>query len=85
MATAMQDAVLSTFDPQEPVELTQQLIRIPSFLWRESEVGFWIADPENGQLNIRSEINLAILRSLREHRIEIPYPQRVVHMIPPSH
>ena len=51
----------------------------------EFTVGFWIADPENGQLNIRSEINLAILRSLREHRIEIPYPQRVVHMIPPSH
>ena len=51
----------------------------------EFTVGFWIADPENGQLNIRSDINLAILRSLREHRIEIPYPQRVVHMIPPSH
>lgn len=30
--------------PDEPVELTRQLIRIPSFLWRESEVGFWIAD-----------------------------------------
>jgi len=51
----------------------------------EFTVGFWIADPENGQLNIRSEINLAILKSLREHRIEIPYPQRVVHMITPSH
>jgi small-conductance mechanosensitive channel len=51
----------------------------------EFTVGFWIADPENGQLNIRSEINLAILKSLREHRIEIPYPQRVVHMIQASH
>jgi len=50
----------------------------------EFTVGFWIADPENGQLNIRSDINLAILKSLREHRIEIPYPQRVVHM-QPSH
>ena len=36
--------VLATFDPQEPVTLAQQLIRIPSFLWQESEVGFWIAE-----------------------------------------
>ncbi|MEZ5664636.1 MAG: mechanosensitive ion channel [Burkholderiaceae bacterium] len=50
----------------------------------EFTLGFWIADPENGQLGIRSDINLAILRSLREHGIEIPYPQRVVHMVPPA-
>jgi acetylornithine deacetylase len=37
-------ALLDTLQPNEPVELTQQLIRIPSFLWRESEVGYWIAD-----------------------------------------
>lgn len=49
----------------------------------EFTVGFWIADPENGQLNVRSAINMAILRSLREHDIEIPYPQRVVHMKAP--
>jgi small-conductance mechanosensitive channel len=42
-------------------------------------VGYWIADPENGSLNLKSLINLDILRSLREHNIEIPYPQRVVH------
>lgn len=30
--------------PNEPVELTQQLIRIPSFLWGESAVGYWIAE-----------------------------------------
>ena len=45
----------------------------------EFTVGYWIADPENGQLNLRSLINLAILQSLREHHIEIPFPQRVVH------
>ena len=48
----------------------------------EFTLGYWIADPENGQLNLRSDINMAILRSLREHRIEIPYPQRIVHMKP---
>ncbi len=45
----------------------------------EFTVGYWIADPENGQLGLRSQINLAILQSLREHRIEVPYPQRVIH------
>lgn len=48
----------------------------------EFTLGYWIADPENGQLNLRSDINMAILRSLREHGIEIPYPQRIVHMKP---
>ena len=46
----------------------------------EFTLGYWIADPENGQLNVRSDINMAILRALREHGIEIPYPQRVLHL-----
>ncbi len=50
----------------------------------EFTVGFWIADPQNGQLGLRSDINLAILRALRENGVEIPYPQRVVHMKPPA-
>ena len=45
----------------------------------EFTLAFWIADPENGQLGLRSDINLAILRGLRAAGIEIPYPQRVVH------
>ncbi len=32
-------SLLSHLDDNEPVELTQQLIRVPSFLWHESEVG----------------------------------------------
>lgn len=50
----------------------------------EFTLGYWIADPENGQLNLRSDINLAVLAALRMHGIEIPYPQRVVHMRPTS-
>jgi small-conductance mechanosensitive channel len=42
-------------------------------------VGFWIGDPENGQGNVRSEANLALLRTLNELGISIPFPQRVVH------
>ncbi|MEO6973037.1 MAG: mechanosensitive ion channel domain-containing protein [Rhodoferax sp.] len=48
----------------------------------EFTVGFWISDPENGQLGLRSQINLAILSALREHHIDIPYPQRVLHIKP---
>jgi small-conductance mechanosensitive channel len=40
----------------------------------------WIADPGAGVLPLRSALNLAILAGLREAGIEIPYPQRVVHM-----
>jgi small-conductance mechanosensitive channel len=46
----------------------------------EFSLAIWITDPENGQLALRSEINLAILQGLRGAGIEIPYPQRVVHM-----
>jgi len=45
----------------------------------EFTVGYWMADPENGTLNLRSLVNLDILRLLRENGIEIPFPQRVVH------
>lgn len=49
----------------------------------EFTVGFWIIDPENGLLALRSQINLAILHALREHHIDIPYPQRVVQFAGP--
>lgn len=45
----------------------------------EFTVGFWIDDPHNGLLGLRSQINLAILRALRQHGIDIPFPQRVLH------
>ena len=45
----------------------------------EFTVGYWLADPEKGQLNLRSLINLEIFKLLTAHRIEIPYPQRVLH------
>ena len=39
---------------------------------------FWIADPQNGQGNVLSDVNLAVLRTLKETGVEIPFPQRVV-------
>jgi small-conductance mechanosensitive channel len=47
----------------------------------ELEVGFWIADPENGRTNVLSEVNRAIWKVLQEHRIEVPFAQREVRII----
>ncbi len=46
---------------------------------------FWIDDPQAGQLGVRSDVNLRMLRALREAGVDIPYPQRVVHLrsLPP--
>ena len=41
---------------------------------------FWLGDPQKGQLGPRSEINLELLRLFRANGIDIPYPQRVVHV-----
>ncbi len=42
-------------------------------------IHFWIRDPENGQGNVRSDVNLAVLDLLNAEDIEIPFPQQVVH------
>ena len=42
---------------------------------------FWIEDPVNGQGNVKSDVNLRILKGLRAAGIDIPYPQRVVRVI----
>jgi small-conductance mechanosensitive channel len=47
----------------------------------ELAVMFWISDPQNGEGNVRSDVNLAILRTLNEAGVEIPFPQRVVRQV----
>ncbi len=47
-------------------------------------LNFWILDPENGQGNVRSDVNLAVLALLNELGVEIPFPQRVVHGLVPA-
>jgi small-conductance mechanosensitive channel len=44
-------------------------------------VSFWIGDPHNGQGGVKSDVNLALLRTLNAHGVAIPYPQRVVHQM----
>ncbi len=48
------------------------------------ELGFWIADPQEGIGLLRSTINLEILRRFRAEGIEIPYPQREVRLLEPA-
>ena len=48
----------------------------------EFKLLFWIKDPQLGQLNVRSDVNLRVLQGLRAAGIEIPFPQRVVHLRP---
>jgi len=44
----------------------------------ELTIAFWVGDIENGQGNVRSDVNLAVLRCLNEQGVEIPFPQRVM-------
>lgn len=48
----------------------------------ELTITFWINDPDAGQMAVRSDVNLAILRCLDRHDVAIPFPQRVIHMPP---
>jgi len=44
------------------------------------ELRFWIDDPSNGVGNVRSAVMLAIWDKFKENGINIPYPQRDVHI-----
>ena len=44
------------------------------------ELGFWIADPEEGRGNVTSDVNLAIWRAFRANSIAIPFPQQDIHI-----
>jgi small-conductance mechanosensitive channel len=47
------------------------------------ELRFWIDDPENGVANVASEVLLKIWHKFQSNGIEVPYPQRDVHMKTP--
>ena len=44
------------------------------------EVRLWISDPHNGLSNIKSQVLLKVWEKFHEHGIEIPYPQRDLHI-----
>jgi small-conductance mechanosensitive channel len=46
----------------------------------ELELRFWISDPQEGVNNVRSEVNRAIWRLFKEHKITIPVAQHEIRM-----
>jgi small-conductance mechanosensitive channel len=44
------------------------------------QLRYWLVDPQEGLRNIASEAYLSIWKKFREHQIEIPYPQRDLHI-----
>jgi len=47
---------------------------------------FWISDPANGVSNIKGAVLLGLWDAFKEHRIEMPFPQREVRIrdLPPE-
>lgn len=45
------------------------------------ELNFWINDPREGVAQLRSDVNLSILRAFRGAGVEIPFPQRELRML----
>lgn len=44
------------------------------------EIRIWIRDPQNGVSNVKSQVLLGVWDRFHEHGIEIPFPQRDIHL-----
>ncbi|HMW24292.1 MAG TPA: mechanosensitive ion channel [Burkholderiaceae bacterium] len=76
------DAVLRAVDRVLPDPAPNTLLSGFGASGLDLTVCFWIGDPANGQGNVRSAVNLALLDLLRREGVDIPYPQQVVHQAP---
>jgi len=47
----------------------------------DMELAVWIDTPDEGERALRSELNWAIWEAFQREGIEIPFPQRVVHLV----
>lgn len=45
------------------------------------EIGFWIIDPENGRLNVLSDVNRAIWRVFKTQGIQVAHPKRDIRIM----
>ena len=45
------------------------------------ELAVWINDPENGQANLKSALNVSIWKAFQANGIKIPFPQREVRFL----
>jgi small-conductance mechanosensitive channel len=48
------------------------------------EIGFWIADPQNGRSGVLSDVNRAIWQVLQQQKVELPSPQRDIRIMNPG-
>ena len=73
----------------EAAEEVQRVVDLPSPVCNVMEFGdnsinldlrFWIRDPANGMANVRSDVYLNLWDRLKENGIEIPFPQRDLHI-----
>ncbi|MFA5111093.1 MAG: mechanosensitive ion channel domain-containing protein [Desulfobaccales bacterium] len=46
------------------------------------ELRVWIRDPQNGVSNVKSQVRLGVWQRFKEHGIDLPFPQRVLHHQP---
>ena len=83
-------------DPHRAIELVEQAARETPRVLREPEprclavafgestidldARFWINDPRNGVHNVKSAVLLRIWDLYHQHGIELPYPQRDLHL-----
>ncbi len=44
------------------------------------QLRFWIEDPQNGVANVTSQVMLNVWDTLKAHNIDIPFPQRDLHL-----
>jgi small-conductance mechanosensitive channel len=44
------------------------------------ELRIWVSDPEAGRGNVQSDVLLRVWRKFHDHGIEIPFPQRDLHI-----
>jgi small-conductance mechanosensitive channel len=44
------------------------------------EIRIWITDPMSGCSNVKSQVLLGVWEKFHKHGIEIPYPQRDLHL-----
>ncbi len=45
------------------------------------ELRFWIEDPQNGVVNVSSEVRLLIWDLFHEHGVKFPFPQTDIHVV----
>jgi small-conductance mechanosensitive channel len=61
--------------PEPVCHMTEFADNSVNFLLR-----FWIEDPAAGTVNVKGEVFLALWDRFKEHGIELPFPQRDIHV-----